>query len=150
MQFYLNLFNSCNVDVKTTSILVFVANHLITFTVSHIVIVMLVDIFHIRPPAFLQRRFRFPEKPISTITLPHQAVALVFSTVSLILSAAFHVAFVFTHSGTFVVRQGGVEIPPSTIQPTLDRLGIAMPYREVQFSQSFVGRVGDMGRLINK
>jgi hypothetical protein len=77
-------------------------------------------------------------------------VALVFSTVSLILSAAFHVAFVFTHSGTFVVRQGGVEIPPSTIQPTLDRLGIAMPYREVQFSQSFVGRVGDMGRLINK
>jgi hypothetical protein len=121
-----------NADVRTTSILLFVSNHLVTFTASHIAIIMLHDIFKIIPP-FVLRRIRLPDK-LSSVTLPYQAAALLFSTTCLTVSGAFHTAFVFTRSGTLTVHQGGVELPPATIQGTLDRLGIALPYRDVHYS----------------
>lgn len=118
--------------MKTTSILLFVANQLLTMVVSHIFLAMLQDIYHIVPP-FLLRRFKMtlPQQPISSVTLPHQAVALLLTTVCVIIASAFHADFVFTRSGTLAVRQGSL----SAVQATVDRLGIALRYRDVQYSQ---------------
>ncbi|KAJ7182860.1 hypothetical protein C8R43DRAFT_1229116 [Mycena crocata] len=122
-------------DVKTTSICLFVANHLVTFTVSHIVIIMLHDILKIIPPFVLRRLpFNIPtERLLSSVTLPYQAAALLFSTVCLLVASVFHTLFVFTHSGTVAVHQGSTELPTSAIQGTLDKLGVAMPYRDVYY-----------------
>ncbi|KAJ7489157.1 hypothetical protein FB451DRAFT_683605 [Mycena latifolia] len=119
-------------DVKTTSILLFVSNHLVTFTASHIVIVMLHDLFNIIPP-FVLRRFKLPNQPLSSVTLPYQAAALLVGTTCLIVAGVFHTMFIFSRSGTLVVHEGSVEIPAATIQAVLDRLGISMRYREVQY-----------------
>ncbi|KAJ7082477.1 hypothetical protein C8R44DRAFT_753741 [Mycena epipterygia] len=98
--------------------------------VSHIFLTMLQDIFHIIPP-FLLWRFKKtpPKQPISSATLPHQAAALLFTTVCFTIASAFHTDFVFTRSGTLAVRQG----ERSTVQATLDRLGIALRYRDVHY-----------------
>jgi len=117
-------------DVRTTSILLFVANHLVTFTNSHIAVIILHDIFKIIPP-FVLRRIRLPQKPLSSVTLPYQAAALLVSTTCLTVAGALHTQFVFSRSGTVVVRQG--ELSADTIQATLDHLGIALPYRGVHY-----------------
>ncbi|KAJ6551163.1 hypothetical protein B0H19DRAFT_162886 [Mycena capillaripes] len=119
-------------DVRTTSILLFVANHLVTFTTSHFAIAMLHDIFKIIPQ-FVLRRFKPMNGPLSSVTLPYQAAALLVATTCFIVVAAFHTDFVFTRSGTLAVHQGAAELPASTIQGTLDHLGIALPYRHVQY-----------------
>ncbi|KAJ6482533.1 hypothetical protein C8R45DRAFT_1001792 [Mycena sanguinolenta] len=119
-------------DVRTTSILLFVSNHLVTFTASHIAIIILHDIFKIIPP-FVLRRFRLPQQPLSSVTLPYQAAALLFSTTCLTLTGAFHTQFVFSRNGTVAVHQGVAELPTSSIQVTLDRLGIALPYRDTHY-----------------
>jgi uncharacterized membrane protein YesL len=100
---------------------------------SHIVIIMLQDIFKIMPH-FVLRRFRPIQQPLSSVTLRHQAAALLVSTACFIVAVSFYADFVFTRSGTVVVRQGATELPVSTIQPTLDRLGIALRYRDVPSS----------------
>ncbi|KAF7369225.1 hypothetical protein MVEN_00250200 [Mycena venus] len=119
-------------DVKTTSILLFVSNHLVTFTASHIVIIMLHDIFKIIPP-FILRRIRLPQQPLSSVTLPYQAAALLVATTCLVIAGAFHTQFIFSRIGTVAVHEGGMEVPAMTIQATLDRLGIALPYRDVHY-----------------
>ncbi|KAJ6498529.1 hypothetical protein C8R47DRAFT_308951 [Mycena vitilis] len=119
-------------DVKTTSILLYVANHPVTMISSHIVIIMLHDIYHFIPPIVL-RRFKPTKDPLSSVTLPYQAAALLVSTACYIIAGVFHTMFVFDRSGTLSVHQGTVQLPASTVQPTLDRLGIALPYRDVQY-----------------
>ncbi|KAJ7665792.1 hypothetical protein B0H17DRAFT_1210797 [Mycena rosella] len=123
-------------DVKTTSILLFVANNLVTFAVSHIVMAMLQDLFHIIPPFVLRRlNMKLPQQPISSVTLPHQAAALLVSTACFVVAAVFHTMFVFTRSGTLTVHDGAGEAPAATaaVQAVLDRLGISTRYREVQY-----------------
>ncbi|KAJ7220713.1 hypothetical protein GGX14DRAFT_559504 [Mycena pura] len=121
-------------DVRTTSIIFFAANQLLTMAVSHILIIMLQDIYKFIPSSIL-RRMRLPQGPvpISTVTLPLQAAAMLFSTVCLIVAGSFHAAFVFSRSGTVSVHQGSIEVPASTIQGTLDQLGLALLYRDVQY-----------------
>ncbi|KAJ7677938.1 hypothetical protein DFH06DRAFT_1465765 [Mycena polygramma] len=119
-------------DVRTTSILLFVANQLVTMPVAHIIIMMLHDIYNFIP-AFVLRRFKPTKGPMTSVTLAHQAIALLVSTACFIVAGVFHTMFVFDRSGTLSVHQGAVELPASTVQPTLDRLGIALPYRDVQY-----------------
>ncbi|KAJ7149129.1 hypothetical protein C8R46DRAFT_1127248, partial [Mycena filopes] len=121
-------------DIKTTSIILFVANNLVTFVASNIVMLMLQDIFKIIPAFILQRfKIELPEEPLSTRNLGQQAVGMLLGTVCFIVAAAFHTEFVFTHSGTVDVRQGDTALPASTIQGTLDRLGLALRYRDVSY-----------------
>ncbi|KAJ6606834.1 hypothetical protein B0H10DRAFT_2073943 [Mycena sp. CBHHK59/15] len=115
-------------DVKTASILLFVAHQFVTLTSSHIILAMVEDIFHLLPPS-LVRRMRLPAKPASSVTLAHQAWALLLSTVCLSVAAGFLTAFVFTRSGRVTVHRGAA----STVQSTLDSLGIALPYRDVEY-----------------
>ncbi|KAJ7240864.1 hypothetical protein B0H12DRAFT_50715 [Mycena haematopus] len=119
-------------DVRTTSILLFVFNHLVTFTASHIAIIILHDIFKIIP-SFVLRRIKLPQQPLSSVTLPYQAAPLLFCNTCLIVAGAFHTQFVFFRSGSVMVHQGAAELPATTIQATLDRLGIALPYRDVYY-----------------
>ncbi|KAF7377453.1 hypothetical protein MSAN_00167000 [Mycena sanguinolenta] len=119
-------------DVKTTSILVFVFNSLATFTTSHIAMIMVQDIFKIIPPTML-RKMKLPQTTLSSVSLPYQAAALLLSTIGLAVAGAFHTQFVFSRSGTVTVRQGSQELPVATIQATLDRLGIMLPYRDVGY-----------------
>ncbi|KAF8201368.1 hypothetical protein K438DRAFT_1965863 [Mycena galopus ATCC 62051] len=100
-------------DVRTTSILLFVANHLVTFTNSHIAVIILHDIFKIIPP-FVLRRIRLPQKPLSSVTLPSPA----------------HPVRLFKERYS---RGPPGELSAGTIQATLDRLGIALPYRGVHY-----------------
>ncbi|KAF8201367.1 hypothetical protein K438DRAFT_645118 [Mycena galopus ATCC 62051] len=101
-----------------------------TFTTSHIAIIMVHDIFKIIPP-FVLRRMGLPLTTMSSVTLPYQAAALLFSTIGLVVSGAFHTAFVFSKSSSVAVHKG--VFPPATIQATLDRLGIVLPYRNVDY-----------------
>ncbi|KAJ6482532.1 hypothetical protein C8R45DRAFT_1001789 [Mycena sanguinolenta] len=119
-------------DVKTTSILLFVFNSLATFTTSHIAMIMVQDIFKVIPPPIL-RKMKLPQTTLSSVSLPYQAAALLLSTVGLAVAGAFHTQFVFSRSGTVVVRQGTTELPTTTIQATLDSLGIVLPYRDVGY-----------------
>ncbi|KAJ7444569.1 hypothetical protein B0H11DRAFT_2088713 [Mycena galericulata] len=119
-------------DVKTTSILVFVANNLLTFAVGHILLAMLHDMFKIVPP-FVLRRITLPKEPLSSVTLPHQVVGVLVGTVLFVIASAVHTGFVFLHSETLVVHSGSAELPMSAIQSTLDKLGIMLPYRDTQY-----------------
>ncbi|KAJ6598204.1 hypothetical protein DFH09DRAFT_1131253 [Mycena vulgaris] len=119
-------------DVRTTSIVLFVANHLVTFTASHTVIIMLHDLFNIIPP-FLLRRFKLPEQPISSVTLPYQAGALLFATICITIASVFHTMFVFKRTGSLTVHDGSSEVAATTIQAVLDRLGISTQYRKVYY-----------------
>ncbi|KAF9023218.1 hypothetical protein BDZ89DRAFT_1070082 [Hymenopellis radicata] len=106
-------------DVRTTSIVLFVFNNLVTFTTSHIAIIMLHDIFKIIPP-FVLRRIRLPsQKPLSSVTLAYQAAALLVSTACLIVAAAFHTQVIFSRNGKVVVHQGGAELPSRRYKPRL-------------------------------
>ncbi|KAJ7779179.1 hypothetical protein B0H16DRAFT_1448691 [Mycena metata] len=118
-------------DIRTTAIFLFLANNLVTTVASNIAMMIVQDIFKIIPPALL-RRFKIP-LPDSTATLPHQAVAMLFSTICFIVAAAFHTKFVFVRSGTVDVHQGGAALPTSAIQATLDQLGILLRYRDVSY-----------------
>ncbi|KAK7052095.1 hypothetical protein R3P38DRAFT_2858546 [Favolaschia claudopus] len=126
-------------DVRTTSILLFVSNHLVTFLSSHIAIIILHDVFKIIPPFVLRRVLKKPPtKPLSSVTLPYQVAGLLGSSVCLVMSASFHTQFVFTRVGKLVVRQDGIEAVPETVamvQSILDRLGFALRYRDVQYSE---------------
>jgi len=119
-------------NVKTTSILLFVVNNVVTMVTSHIAIIMLHDIFKIVPP-FVLRRIRLPQKPLSSVTLPHQAIALLVSTACLAVAGGFHMQIVFSRSYNVAVHQGSTELPVTMIQATLDRLGISLPYRDVPY-----------------
>ncbi|KAJ7240863.1 hypothetical protein B0H12DRAFT_1326372 [Mycena haematopus] len=119
-------------DVKTTSILLFIFTSLVTFTASHIVIIMVHDIFQVIPPLVL-RKMGLPRTTLSSVSLPYQAAAFLISIIGLAVAGAFHTKFVFSRSSTVRVHQGGEELPMATIQPTLDRLGILLPYRDVSY-----------------
>ncbi|KAJ7040966.1 hypothetical protein C8F04DRAFT_1253472 [Mycena alexandri] len=118
-------------DIRTTAILLFLANNLVTFLASNIAMIIVQDIFKIIPSSLL-RRFKIA-LPDSTATLPHQAVAMLVSTTCFIVAAAFHTDFVFNRSGAVDVHQGGAALPTSAIQATLDRLGIVLRYRDVSY-----------------
>ncbi|KAJ7767978.1 hypothetical protein DFH07DRAFT_808309 [Mycena maculata] len=121
-------------DVKITSILVFITNNLLTFAVSHIFLAMLQDIYNIVPPSMLRRfGLTLPEQPLSNITLPHQVIGMLVTTALFVAASALHTAFVFSRSSTVTVHQGSAELPGSAVQSVLDRLGIALPYRDTQY-----------------
>ncbi|KAF8123811.1 hypothetical protein K438DRAFT_2003197 [Mycena galopus ATCC 62051] len=118
-------------DVKTTSILLFVFNSLLTFTTSHIAIIMVHDIFKIIPP-FVLRRMGLPLTTMSSVTLPYQAVALAFQYYwSRRVWRLPHSIRSFPRAAQ--LRSTREYFPPATIQATLDRLGIVLPYRNVDY-----------------
>jgi hypothetical protein len=122
--------------VKITSILVFVGNNLVTFTASHIVMAMLQDLFKYTPAFILRRMPKLPEQPLSSVSLAHQAIALLFGTTCLLIASAFHTAFVFSRSGTLVVHAGSTDVATATaaVQATMARLGISIVYRDTPYS----------------
>ncbi|KAJ7677940.1 hypothetical protein DFH06DRAFT_1167443 [Mycena polygramma] len=82
--------------------------------VSHIIIMMLHDIYNFIPP-FVLRRFKPTKGPMTSVTFAHQAIALLVSTACFIVAGVFHTMFVFDRSGTLSVHRGTVELPPSTV-----------------------------------
>jgi hypothetical protein len=103
---------------------------------SHIVMLLIQDMFHIIP-AQLLRRLRIPSKPLSNETLQLQAwlmIAAILSTIATLVPLTF---ITRTQEAKVVAVLAGMELPDSFIQQQEMMLGVSRVYWNTSYSASF-------------
>ncbi|KAF4580338.1 hypothetical protein EYR38_003235 [Pleurotus pulmonarius] len=122
-------------DVKTATIVLFVATHIATAILAKIIILHLQDIYNFIP-LFIAKKLRIANKRLASRTLGYQALGLSIIIVFNAVSLGFFSFFVFKREQTVrvvVADDVNVRIPDDYGMQVLDRLGIALAYHDTYY-----------------
>ncbi|KAF9496284.1 hypothetical protein BDN71DRAFT_1495380 [Pleurotus eryngii] len=122
-------------DVKTATIVLFIATHIATAVLAKIIILHLQDIYNFIP-LFIAKKLRITNKRLASTTLGYQALGLSVVIVFNAVSLGFFSFFVFKRKQTVRVVVGddvNVRIPDDYGMQVLDRLGIALAYHDTYY-----------------
>ncbi|KAF7419188.1 hypothetical protein PC9H_001773 [Pleurotus ostreatus] len=127
-------------DVKTATIVLFIATHIATAILAKIIILHLQDIYNFIP-LFIAKKLRIANKRLASTTLGYQALGLSVIIVFNAVSLGFFSFFVFKREQTVRVVVGddvNVRIPDGYGMQVLDRLGIALAYHDTYYCTPLV------------
>ncbi|KAF4584869.1 hypothetical protein EYR40_001693 [Pleurotus pulmonarius] len=122
-------------DVKTATIVLFIATHIATAILAKIIILHLQDIYNFIP-LFIAKKLRIANKRLASRTLGYQALGLSIIIVFNAVSLGFFSFFVFKREQTVrvvVADDVNVRIPDDYGMQVLDRLGIALAYHDTYY-----------------